>query len=42
MNWHLRFIARYSRKSRWNWRDEKTVFELRRYVRWMICYHNRD
>ncbi len=29
--WHLRFIAQYSRKSRWSWRDEKTVFEWRKY-----------
>jgi hypothetical protein len=33
MNWHLRFIAQYSRKSRWSWRDEKAVFELRKYFR---------
>ncbi len=32
-NWHLRFIAQYSRKSRWSWRDEKTVFESREYFR---------
>jgi hypothetical protein len=33
LNWHLRFIAQYSRKSRWNWRDEKIVFESREYSR---------
>ncbi len=32
-NWHLQLIAQYSRKSRWSWRDEKTVFEWRRYSR---------
>ncbi len=32
-NWHLRFIAQYSRKSQWNWRDEKIVFESRKYFR---------
>jgi hypothetical protein len=37
-NWHLRFIAQYSRKSQWSWRDEKTVFESRRYFRffWIV------
>ncbi len=32
-NWHLRLIAQYSRKSQWSWRDEKTVFESRKYFR---------
>jgi hypothetical protein len=31
LNWHLRFIAQCSRESRWSWRDEKIVFELRKY-----------
>jgi hypothetical protein len=33
LNWHLRFIAQYSREFRWNWRNEKIVFESRRYLR---------
>jgi hypothetical protein len=32
LNWHLRFIAQCSRESRWNWRVEKIVFELRKYL----------
>jgi hypothetical protein len=28
-SWHLRFLAQYSRESRWSWRNEKIVFELR-------------
>jgi hypothetical protein len=32
---HLRFIAQYSRKSRWSWRDEKIVFESREYSRFL-------
>ncbi len=32
-NWHLRFIAQYSRKSRWSWRNEKLIFESREYLR---------
>ncbi len=30
-NWHLSLIAQYSRKFWWSWRDEKSIFELRRY-----------